>query len=151
MIITSMVKGEDRKSIFIESSAFVALNDSSDILHDQADAISESLYNKQVTFLTGTNVLLEVVTLLSQRASHKEAVAFLELIRNSSTTIIHPDEELILKAEELFKQQTSKNVSYSDCVSFAMMRERHVNIVFSFDHGYKKNGFNLIADALKTL
>ena len=37
-------------------------------------------------------------------------------------------------------EQTSKNVSFVDCINIAFIKEKHINGIFSFDSIYKKNG-----------
>lgn len=149
MIITFMEQDERINKIFIDSSAFIALNDPGDKLHNRASRIGISLKSKDKIYYTATNVLLEVSTLLSQKLSHREAVEFLDIVRSGYAVVIHPSEKLISEAEAIFKNQSSKNVSYSDCVSFAIMQEYHIKVTFSFDRDFKKNGFKLIEEVLK--
>lgn len=54
-------------------------------------------------------------------------------------TIERIDLETEEAAIEIFIEQTSKNVSFVDCTNIAFIGEKHVDGIFSFDDGYKKN------------
>lgn len=144
-----MEKAELIDQVFVDSNVFIALNDPTDSLHNRATKLSSYLSKKHIQFFTSTNVLLESVTLLSQRLSHQEAVDFLDSVRTGSITIIHPNESLVFEGEEIFRKQKSKNVSYADCLSFAIMQEREIRYAFSFNQDFAKNGFKLIEDLVK--
>lgn len=141
-----MVRDDVGDKVFIDSDAFIALNDASDNLHEKAEELSVFLVQKQTALYTSTNVVLEVATMLSQRFGHAKGVNFLKMIRGGELTVVHPTEEIILTAEEIFKKQTSKNVSYSDCVSIAVMSDLEIETVFSFDRDFKKNNLNLLIE-----
>ena len=141
-----MVKDESK--VFIDSDAFIGLNDSSDALYKKAMLISQILLDHSAQLYTGTNVISEVTTILSQRIGHSHAVSFLKMIRTSNITILHPEPKLVMEAEDIFAQQKSKNVSYADCVSFALMKKSGIEIAFSYDRDFKKNGFKLISEFL---
>lgn len=138
-----MAREELISSVFVDSDIFIALNDCSESNHTKAEKAAQVLFDKKIRLVTATNVLLETATLLSQRISHDKAISFLRELRSSEMLIEHPKVETILHAEQIFIRQTSKNVSYSDCVSFAIMRESGINVAFSFDRDFKKNGFSL--------
>lgn len=135
--------------VFVDSDSFIALNNSLDPLHKRAAKLSAMLQEKKFELATSTNVLLEATTLLSQRSSHAIAVGFLDFVRSGIIDVIHPTELLIFEAEELFRAQRSKNVSYSDCLSFAVMNDQKIRIAFSFDRDFKKNGFSLLEEHVR--
>lgn len=130
--------------LFVDSSAFIALYNNTDVLHDKAIFHSQKIAQKNANLLTSTNVLMETATVLSMRISHQRALEFLRDVRNGSIEIIHPTVDLIVDAEEIFISQSSKNVSYSDCICFAIMRERGTKNAFSFDKDFERNGFELV-------
>ena len=45
------------------------------------------------------------------------------------------------KALDIFKKQTSKNSRFTDCINMAIMKEKGLDTIFSFDEQYKKNKF----------
>jgi predicted nucleic acid-binding protein len=130
--------------IFVDSSAFIALYDKADALHHKAILLSQKSPKEDINLISSTNIIMETSTLLSMRISHQKAVDFLTDIRNGTIEIVNPDIGLITEAEEIFVNQKSKNVSYSDCICFAIMKEKGINIAFSFDKDFEKNGFRLL-------
>ena len=143
-----MAREEEISAVFVDSSIYFALNNLADPHFRKAHFLAKKLQEKSVRLFTATHILLEVTTLLSQRIGHEIAVKFLDDIRDGETTILHPSEYLILEGESLFKKQKSKNVSYADCMSFAIMRERNIKVAFSFDQDFKKNGYQLLQDLI---
>lgn len=95
-------------TVFIDSDSFIALNDTSDTIHEQAIQLNAMLHEKKTALFTGTNVLMEVATILSQRVSHKKAVEFLQLIRQGVITVIHPDKRAYICSRGNFLQTSIK-------------------------------------------
>lgn len=129
--------------VFVDTDAFVALNDPQDVLHRKAITLSKALAKRRVDLLTASNILLEATTLISQKVNHQQAVKFLDNLIDGEIPIVYVDEGLIEKGAAIFKKQTSKNVGLSDCVSAAVMQEFRVKDIFSFDKQFAKIGFKL--------
>lgn len=127
--------------VFIDTDALIGLNDASDASHQKALQILKILAKGNYISYLSTNILLETLTIISQKIGKKQALRLLDELRSGGYIIIHPDEKMIFAAEELFKSITSKNVSYSDCLSFTVARKHGINWVFSFDAHFKKQGF----------
>jgi len=130
--------------IFIDTDALIALNDASDLLHNQAVDILTKIDRRRILPYLSTNILLEVLTLISQRVSKAKALRLLDEFRAGEYVIVHPGERVVDKAEEIFRSVKSKNVSYSDCMSFAIMQDNNIEWVFSFDVHFKKQGFKRV-------
>jgi predicted nucleic acid-binding protein len=92
-------------------------------------------------------VFSEVATVVSQRVGHREAIDFIDTITSPEYYIDmkRVSQELEREAIEIFKRQTSKNVSFVDCTNMAVMTALKMRDVFSFDGGYTSNGFNLLS------
>ncbi|MFH1566059.1 MAG: PIN domain-containing protein [bacterium] len=127
--------------IFIDTNALVALNNSSDTLHNKALETAKKLNTGTYLYYIGLNILIETLTIVSQRCGKKQANALLKELRSGTYTIINPLQEDIIVAEEIFVSAKSKNLSYSDCLSFAIMKTRNILQTFSFDIHFKKQGF----------
>lgn len=129
------------KKIFIDTDALIALNDSSDLLHKKALKTLKKISQFDFIPYLSTNILLESLTIVSQRIGKKQAILLLKELRSGKYTVVHPNEKLVFTAEEIFKSIKSKNVSYSDCLSFAIARAHGIEWVFSFDLHFRKQGF----------
>jgi uncharacterized protein len=87
-------------------------------------------------------VVHETVTLLLIRHSHAAAVDFLDTIERSETLRLEwigPDR--FHAAGVLFRKHADKDWSFTDCVSFATMRELRVREAFTTDHHFRQAGF----------
>ncbi|MBI2029929.1 type II toxin-antitoxin system VapC family toxin [Candidatus Gottesmanbacteria bacterium] len=127
--------------IFYDTDLLIALHDSSDILHVSVKEYWNKMLSYKLQPFLSTNVLLEVLTIISQRVSKNHSLNLLRELRSGKYIIIHPNEDLISKGEEIFKFIKSKSVSYSDCLNFAILKEYSINWVYSFDVHFKKRGF----------
>ena len=133
-------------TIFVDSDAFVALTKEDDSNHKKAKDIFLELQDKPVTFVTSNYVFSEVATVLSQKVDHKTAVAYINNMKSQDCVFIV--ERITEKTEEaatqIFIKQTSKNVSFVDCTNIALIGEKHMDGIFSFDDDYKRNRIQLI-------
>lgn len=136
--------------IFVDADAFVAFTKQDDSNHKRAKQIFEKLQNSLVTFITSNFVFAEVVTVLSQRVDHEAAVTFIDNMKSDDSIfqIERINEETEEKAVQIFIQQTSKNVSFFDCTNIALIRQKNMDGVFSFDSIYKKNGFKIAEELI---
>ena len=65
-------------TIFIDSSAFVALRHVNDPHHKTAKQIIEVLHDSSAPITTTNFIIAEAVTVISQKASHQDAIEFYE-------------------------------------------------------------------------
>jgi predicted nucleic acid-binding protein len=139
----------DDQQILIDSDAFIGLTHKTDALHKQAIVIYKQLKQKQVQFTTTSAVVSEIVTLLSHRQGHLAACKFLEtFVDSGQVPVIFVNEPLYQQGLHLFKQQTKKGTSFTDCANAAVCRQLDLTHIFSFDRVYPKSfGIALVAPA----
>ena len=128
------------KKVFVDADALVALVRVKDGNHKKAKKIYKKLVSKGVDFIISNTSLYEVVTILSQRISHDVSIRFLKEMRNG-LNVVFVDKKREKNGVGVFGKQTSKNVSFCDCLNMAIMREFRIKEIFSFDKCYKTNGF----------
>ncbi|MCX6783928.1 MAG: PIN domain-containing protein [candidate division WWE3 bacterium] len=127
--------------LFVDSSVFYAIRDPKDHDHKKAIAIAKRLSGVDSISFVSTEVISESISLVSRRLGRKESIKLLEELRSGEFTVINPDWELLAKSDDIFRMIRSKNVSYCDCVSFAVMNQQDIIWAFSFDAHFKKHGF----------
>ena len=129
-----------KRVIFIDSDIFVALAKSDDNNHDKAVAILDKFFN-EIIFTTSNYVISEVITVLSMQLGHTQAVEFINTIKSDknvfSVNFVDPKIESL--SIEIFKKQTSKNTSFTDCTNMAFIEMLRLDGIFSFDSVYRKN------------
>lgn len=140
----------DALTIFVDTDAFVALTVKTDAHHEKVLTLLQKLHAKSVTFMTSNYVFSESITVISMRASHETAIAYIAAMRNPQSPFLikrigEVEEEEAIK---IFTKQTSKNTSFVDCTNMAYMQLLNLDAIFSFDEVYRKKGFTLVTDLL---
>lgn len=137
-------------NIFVDSDAFIALIKHNDSNHQRAKLIFEKLQDTTVNFITSNYVFSEVITVLSQRVDHQTAIIFIQNMQSGDNMFVieRIDREAEEKAVQIFINQTSKNVSFVDCTNIALIKQKGLDGIFSFDEDYKNNGVQLIENLI---
>lgn len=132
-------------NILVDADAFIAMVKDDDANHQKAARLFSQLEDNNISFVTTNYVFSEAVTVISQRTSHQTAINFINNMKSSDSifSIIRMTQEIEDMAIEIFKKQTSKNVSFVDCTNMALIKHDNLDAIFSFDEIYKKNGFRL--------
>ncbi len=132
--------------IFIDSDALIGIVLPQDPHHTHALSILLSLEKAGEDITTSWESIDEVSTKLAMHHNKKVARDFLKYIYEISRwTIQFIDERISHEALKIFDQQTSKNVSLTDCANIAICRSMRITTMFSFDLHYKKNGLKLLS------
>lgn len=130
--------------VFVDTSAWIALNDKSDQYHNKAAAKSSEIKRQKIELITSEHIIDESITLIRYRVSHHAAVVFGDALLNSGIVeIINIAEENIVRAWEIFKKYEDKELSFTDCTSFAIMEKMKLHKAFTFDEHFKKVGFEI--------
>ncbi len=132
--------------ILIDTSGLYALRNEFDKYHSQSIEMYEKIGNSGEVNLIITNfILCEFINLVNMRKNHKYAIKCLDFIQKSS--FIHMDQinpSTERNAINIFKQNSNKNYSFTDCTSFAYMKANNIKKAFAFDDHFKQFGFELV-------
>jgi predicted nucleic acid-binding protein len=134
------MKKNSKKVIFVDSDIFIALAKSDDSNHDRALTILNKFFD-EIIFTTSNYVISEVITVLSMQLGHPRALDFINTVKSDKNifSINWVDDAVENLAIEIFKKQTSKNTSFTDCTNMAFVEMLKLDGIFSFDSVYKKN------------
>ena len=129
--------------IFIDTGAFLALEDESDQYHEVALQFREQvLRKKRYEMITTSYILDETLTLIRFRISINASVDFSKEIRKSKVVkIVHVSREMEGKARDIFERYDDKDFSFTDCVSFVLMQEGGIEEAFAFDQHFNQMGY----------
>jgi len=122
--------------IFIDASYYLSLLNLQDNNHNKA--VEMSLCHKNEVYITSQAVLGEVLTVGSQRIDKKLAIEFVEEILKSQTRVILETKDYVDDAFSIFKQAESKNISWVDCYSLAIMKKLKIKKALSFDKHFRQ-------------
>lgn len=132
-------------SIFIDSSYFKALIDIRDDFSNQAIKIWENIRQNKIPLFTSDFILDETFTLVRVKCRLSAAIELRERIMAGSGRIkivrVSMNDES--EAWNWFTHEW-KNLSFTDCTSFAVMKRLGITQVAAFDEHFGKAGFNII-------
>ena len=129
--------------IFVDTSAWYALEVEDDINYEKARKfLSEIALGKHGVAVTTDYVLDETLTLLRSKKGLPVAQTFIDKIRKSkSIRIFWVSESIFEKALSILKKTSDFPWSFTDCTSFALMRDLSITGAFTFDNHFMQAGF----------
>jgi predicted nucleic acid-binding protein len=132
--------------IFVDTSAWYAVEVADDVNHEAAcKFLAEIASGKHGVSVTTDYVLDETLTLLRSRRDLASASCFIDKIRKSrSVRVFWIDESLFEKALDVFRKSDRKSWSFTDCTSFALMRDLSVSEAFTFDAHFREAAFQAL-------
>jgi len=131
--------------VLIDTSAFYALEDASDRHHREARAIQRWYLRHRPRLFTTHHVLDESVTLIGVRLRPARAVRFARLLLASRVVhVIRTDAAMEEAALNVYERLDDARLSFTDCVSFAVMRALEIPVAFAFDRDFERAGFRLV-------
>ena len=133
-------------TVFIDSSAFIALYVKDDIFHSKAIYALKQLQGSNAQLITSNFILDEVYTFLRTRKDKKTAVNFAYFLADTADVLIviritSTDERY---AFSYFSSLEGKGISFTDCTSFALMKRSGIATVFTFDADFAQAGFTAL-------
>ncbi len=135
---------KDSGMIYIDTSAFLARHLSKDQYHPQAKTFWNLIREQNEKCVTSNFVLDETFTLLGRRAGYSFAAQRAKNIYASeSIDILRPTRADELEAIGFFEKYSDHHLSFTDCVSFVLMKIKKIKRVFTFDHHFHLVGFRI--------
>ena len=131
--------------VFLDSAYVIALAQVTDAHHSPAVEMSRQLAARSVLIVTTGAVLLEIGNALAKVKSREAAVRFITHLQNSRVVEIVPlTKDLLATGWELFSQRPDKDWSWTDCISFVIMRERGLKQALTSDGHFEQAGFTAL-------
>lgn len=129
----------------IDTGAFIARFLSNDQHHFAAKAYWKKLENETIQCFTTNFIIDESLTLLSRRAGIQNAFGVGKMLYHSPSLIIlrpeQDDELLALKQMEKFGDH---QISFTDCISYCLMKSHHIPTIFTFDAHFSLMGVKCV-------
>ncbi len=128
--------------LFVDTSAWFAYANKSD---RDRKKVMEALLEFEGRLVTSNFVFEETVTLCRYRLGHREASRVGELLWSGlGVDLIRAETSDEARAWELFKQNPDRRYSFTDCVSFVMMRRLGIQQAAALDNDFRREGFDVI-------
>lgn len=133
------------KTIFVDTSAWLALINKTDLLHAKAKTIRDHLIESHSNLLLTDYILVEIANTFSRIPYRKTAIELISFIRFSENTqVIGIDDNFFQKALELYSERLDKEWSLTDCASFVVMKAMGLTEAFTSDHHFEQAGFTIL-------
>lgn len=130
-----------KNKCFVDTSAFVALNNPNDQHHHEAIEIANKLGHYD--FHLSEAVLTEAYTLLRYRLGFHVARRFLaSIIEQRQFQVVDISTDIRREALSLLEKYNDHKISYCDALTVAIMTRNQVDKVFTFDHHFELMGVN---------
>jgi predicted nucleic acid-binding protein len=132
-------------SVFVDTSALIAVMAAADTLHGVAVRAWLDLLDGDETLITTNYVLVEVCSLLQ----HRFGVSYLRQFHSEgagalSVWWVTPEQHEAALAAVLAANR--RDLSLVDCTSFAVMRDLGIDQVFTLDRHFAAQGFLVVPD-----
>jgi len=129
-------------SVFGDTVYFLALVNARDQFHAQAKELSRQ---SPGSLVTTEWVLTEIGDALSAPGARVKFTSLLgTLQRQPDIEIVPASHDLFAKGCAAFGERSDKAWSLTDCISFAVMRERKIDSALTADHHFAQAGFHVL-------
>jgi uncharacterized protein len=133
------------KSVFVDTSAFVALRNSAEAEHEQARSTLTGLIAEGVALFTSNYIFAETYTALMARVGRGEAIEWGRRFRaGGAIDLVHLDRAVEDRAWEILEQHDDKQWSYVDATSFALLERDEEGEAFAFDTRFSQRGLRVL-------
>ena len=128
----------------MDTGAWYALEAGDDENHEQAVVFRDEVKDGHRGSLTTSDYVLdETVTLLRMKKGVAPALGFLDkVLASKSIHMVWVDPAIFHEGAKLMKESGTKKWSFTDCTSFAVMKQLGVKEAFAFDRNFGEAGFN---------
>lgn len=130
-------------SVFIDTSALLAILDADDEHHKKAKDIWIRLISEEETIICSNYVLVETFALVQNRLGLK-AIRTLQEDILPMITVEWVDETIHQAGVAGVLTAMRKKLSLVDCISFDIMRKLGIKKVFVYDPHFKEQGFSSV-------
>ena len=125
------------KTVFIDTGAFYALIDRDDPYHVVAYKEWSQILTHSTQLIITNYIISETYTLLRYRLGGKIACEFLDAIEESTKIgrikVVIAALEIEKQARQLLQHFFDYDLSYTDAISLATIKQIQIPVVFSFD------------------
>ena len=124
--------------VVIDTVVWVGAKSERDNYYEKSNNIINAFLNKKIKKVIITDyVLIETINFLLRKSGFEFTYDVLNSITESGKIKIRYSDEIFLtKIKEIFEKY--KNLSLTDCSIVALMEERKIKYLFSFDSGFDK-------------
>lgn len=134
-----------RSEVFVDSGAWLAPAHDRDQYHQEAAKLYPRLLADSGRLVTTNLVVAECHSLLLKYKGRGTALTFVDTMKQSPRIeVVYADARIEAEAIEVLRRFGDQDFSYTDAVSFALMKLRGIHMAFAFDRHFATAGFKPI-------
>jgi uncharacterized protein len=133
------------QTVFLDTSFVIALENKDDPYHARAKALDDELLRQDAVLLFHWGILIEIAdgyARLARRAKGLQLLA--KLTSESGYELLPITESLLQEGLHLYRARVDKEWGLTDCISFALMKQRGVTEALSADIHFRQAGFKAL-------
>jgi len=132
------------RSVFVDTSAFVALRNAAEAEHERARTALSALLAEGAALFTSNYVFAETYTALMVRVGRAEAIEWGRRFRASGAIeLVRLEQDVEGEAWEILERHEDKRWSYVDATSFALIERDGGGEAFAFDVHFEQRGLRV--------
>lgn len=125
------------KALFVDTTAFVALNDPSDPHHGAAVDFVKILFGQTRKITTSSLVVDHAATEIRNRLGALKAEQFLDYFEQEGIVLLKHNDTIHLQAKQLFLQHPDeRRLAFYDFLKAALMHYYHIHELFTFNAAF---------------
>lgn len=139
---------------FVDTGAWIALADRNDQHHDSAQDLYNAIQKRNIPLVITDYIFDETVTWLHYKIGHDIACGWGNKMLNSHMVgIVKISDGHINPAWDIFQKYYDQKFSFTDCVSFAVMKSLGIDTAFAYDSHFSTMGFHVMGgkDAFESI
>ena len=129
------------KKIFVDTGAFLAKELAADQHHEEAVRLWNKYYAEGAAFYSSEHILDETMTLFARRTNASWAASWGKDVMGAGIEWLNTEPKDLVHAMDLMKKYADQAVSFTDCLSFVIMRKIGIRECFAFDRHFQAAGF----------
>lgn len=130
----------------VDTDLLLGLFNTNDANHLKAVTLAKIVAARRINIFILPTTLCEFALLASSRIGPKPAQQAVSILTSTDYLGLDITEEITKEAVDLYQKQTSKEESLFDCFIMTSAKRLKIDLILSFDKGYKKQGFILLTD-----
>lgn len=131
------------RTLFLDTSYVIALEAADDQHHETTSVHWQHLANSIPSLVTTSYIFDEILTFFNSRNRHAKAIEIgNRLLSSPSVQFIHIDPPLFQEAWRYFMQHPDKSYSFTDCVSFIVMKRLGIKTALTLDKHFLQAEFD---------
>lgn len=131
------------RTFFVDTGAFLAKEIAADQHHHRATDFWNRLKDEGAQLCSSQHILDETATLLARRTTYAWAADWCRDVLAAGIQWLTADEDDLVAAFSQMRTFADQAVSFTDCLSFVLMRKNRVRDVFGFDRHFDAAGFKI--------